>query len=98
MPAQVLSGPASENSTHPLRQLEVCDLPRIVVLDEGLVLAQVDLISSLCDFGNAQERTLHWANFPDNPAALSSVRPITDLLPRARMGSPPRASEDLARL
>ena len=73
-----LRGPASENSTHALRQLdsypprkhrhvalstEVCDLPRLVLLDESVVLAQVDMICGLCD--NAQERTLHWANFPD---------------------------------
>ena len=78
VPAQVSNGPASENSTHPLRQLlslptnqastrcvldEVCDLPRLVVLDKGLVLAQVDLISSLRDLGN-----------PDDPAALSLTR------------------------
>ena len=68
VPAQVLSGPASENSTHPLRQLvslpasqhphvalstEVCDLLRLVDLDESLVLTQVDLISGLCHLGNA---------------------------------------------
>ena len=53
---------------------EVCDLPRLVVLDEGLVLAQVDLISSLCDLGNAQERTLYWTNFPDDSAALPLIR------------------------
>ena len=34
----------------------------------------VDLISSHFDLGNAQERTLHWANLPDDPAALSLIR------------------------
>ena len=48
--------------------------PCLVVLDEGPVLAQVDLIRSLCDLGNAQETTLHWANFPDDTAALSLIR------------------------
>ena len=75
---------------------DVCDLPRLVVLDKGLVLTKVDLISSLCDLGNTQERTLHWANFPDDPAALSSsVRPVTDLSPSRRDGISSCASEDL---
>ena len=53
---------------------EVCELQCLVVHDKGQGLAQVDLISSLCDLGNAQKRTLHWANFPDDPEALSLFR------------------------
>ena len=86
VPVRVLSGPASENSTHPLRQVVswptsqastrcifdggfvIC--PVFVVLDEGFVFVQVDLNSGLCDLGNAQDRTLHWANFPDDPVVL----------------------------
>ena len=34
--------------------MEVCDLHRLVVKDEGLVQAHPDFISSLCDLGNAQ--------------------------------------------
>ena len=54
---------------HVALSTEVCDLPRLFVLDE-----QADLISSLCDFGNAQERTRHLANFQDDPAALTLIR------------------------
>ena len=59
---------------HVALSTEVRDLPRLVFLDKGLVLAQVDLISSICNLGNAQERALHCANFPDDPAALSFIR------------------------
>ena len=43
-------------------------------LFSSLVLAQVELTSSLCDPGSAQERTLHWANLPDDPTVLSLIR------------------------
>ena len=82
---------------HVALSTEVRDLPCLVVLDKGLVLAQVDLISSLCDLGNARERTLHWANFPDDPAALSLIRSASHrLLTSRRDGISPCASEDLS--
>ena len=113
VPAQVLSGPSSENSTpsiasaglsthkssiHTLRSRRrflIC--PVLLFLTKALSSPEVDLISSLCDFGNAQERTLHWASFPDNPAALSLIRwasrrPLTSRTD----GILPCASEDLS--
>ena len=81
---------------HVALSTEVCDLLRLVVFDEGLVLAQTDLISRTCDLGNAQERTLHWANFPDDPAALSLLRSASHrLLASRRDGISSCASEDL---
>ena len=53
---------------------EVRDLPRLVVLDEGFVLAQVDMIQRLRDLGNAQELTLHMADLPHYPSTLSLIR------------------------
>ena len=82
---------------HVALSTEVCDLPRLVVLDKAFFLAQVDLISSLCDLGNAQKKTLHWANFPDDPAALSLIHSASHR-PLASRGNwmSPRASEDLS--
>ena len=54
------------------RRFVIC--PVLLFLTKALSSPKVDLISSLCDLGNAQERTLHWANFPDDPAALSFIR------------------------
>ena len=107
-PAQVLSGPASENSAHPMRQLVSlpasqastrcaldgdCNLPRLVV-DEGLVLTQVDLISGLCDLGNAQERTFTWQTSQTILGLCPSyVREGWDLLQRLGRSSLPLRGE-----
>ena len=41
---------------HVALSTEICDLPCLLIFDKGLVLAHVDLNSSLCDLDNAQER------------------------------------------
>ena len=49
---------------HVALSTEVRDLPRLVFLFKGFVLAQVDLISGICGLRNAQERTLHTTDLP----------------------------------
>ena len=84
---------------HVALSTEVCELHRLAVLAERLVLVQVDLISSLCDLGNAQEKPLHWANFPDPPAALSLIRSASHRpLASCRGEISLCASEDLSHL
>ena len=73
---------------HVALSTEVCDLPRLIVLDEDLVLAQIDLISGLCDLGNAQGGDASLGKLPRRSCG-SVPRPATDLSPRAGMGSPP---------
>ena len=82
---------------HVALSTEACDLRRLAVLDEGLVFTRVDLISSSCDFGNAHERMLHWAKFPDDPAALSLIRSASHRpLASRKDGISPCASKDLS--
>ena len=67
---------------HVALSTEICDLLLLVVLDEGLVLRRRRFT------GQTSQTILR--------LCPSSVGPVTDLSPRARMGSSPRASEDLS--
>ena len=65
---------------------KVRDLPRLVVLDEGLVLTQVDVILDLRDLGNTWDWALHWTDLPDDPSTLSLIH-STSHRPFAHCGS-----------
>ena len=68
---------------------EVRDLPRLVVLHVGFVLAKVDLLPGLRDLGNTWEWALLWTDLPDDRS--TSFRPL-----RERFSS--CTSEDFTRL
>ena len=83
VPAWVLSGPASENSTLQWRQggthtfrsqrkLVICR--DLLFSTKVFVLAQVGLIPGLRGLGNAQGWTLHKTDLPDYPSTLSLIR------------------------